>query len=160
MKEGVLDILEFLFDHYMMVNVSPFPDEAHLADELEHAGFDVDEIDKALVWLEGLGELEAGRDGLQLDQRLVTRVFMPAECEKLSLTERSLLYKLERMGILDSAAREIIIDRAMAIQVDELSFEDFKQIVAFVVLNRESSPSYVSWAERFLFDTEGALIRH
>lgn len=159
MKEGVMDILEFLFDHYMLVKVAPLPDHEHLSHELEQAGFEVEEIDKAMIWLEGLGTLEEESAPWLKKNSLGLRVFTSAEAHKLGKEAMGLLYQLEIIGILDAVSREIIVDRVMAFE-EEVTFEDFKQIVAFVILKQDHSDSLVGWAEHFLFESEDALIKH
>ena len=57
MKEGVLDILIYLFENYMDdAEPYPRPDRALLTEELEHAGFEGADINRALQWLDGLRE--------------------------------------------------------------------------------------------------------
>ena len=68
MKESVLDVLMYLFEHYLDDDeVDVDSDRESLHQELSKAGFPQQEIQKAFAWLEGLttsGEVSsAGRNG-------------------------------------------------------------------------------------------------
>jgi hypothetical protein len=56
MKEGVLDILIYLFENYFdgELDEGDEPDRDTLKQELEHAGFPSGEVERALCWLEEL----------------------------------------------------------------------------------------------------------
>ena len=56
MKEGVLDILIYLFENYFdgELDEGEEPDRATLKRELEQAGFGSGEVERALCWLEDL----------------------------------------------------------------------------------------------------------
>ena len=56
MKEGVLDILIYLFENYFdgELDEGDEPDRDTLKQELEHAGFPAGEVERALCWLEDL----------------------------------------------------------------------------------------------------------
>ena len=54
MKEGMLEVLIYLFENYIFDELSFDPDQEELAEELEGAGFPSIEIDKAFGWLEDL----------------------------------------------------------------------------------------------------------
>ena len=67
MKESILDVLLYLFEHYFTDDAVPPPGEAHfldreqlangpLLDELAQAGFSPAEIHKAFDWLGALAE--------------------------------------------------------------------------------------------------------
>ena len=56
MKEGVLDILIYLFENYFDAETEDGfePDRETIKLELEKAGFPVSEVERALCWLEDL----------------------------------------------------------------------------------------------------------
>ena len=56
MKEDVLDVLMYLFETYIETEDEPEADQNTLRIELIKAGFNNNEIDKALDWLDGLAE--------------------------------------------------------------------------------------------------------
>ena len=54
MKESVLDVLIYLFDHYIEQEFMLIPNQTDLKSQLNQAGFADIQIDKAIDWLEGL----------------------------------------------------------------------------------------------------------
>jgi hypothetical protein len=54
MKESVLDVLMYLFEHYFDEEAELESDQESLRAELVDAGFPEAEISKAFAWLEGL----------------------------------------------------------------------------------------------------------
>ncbi len=65
MKEGVLDILIYLFENYFdgELDEGDEPDRDTLKQELEHAGFPAGEVERALCWLEDLASDPARSSG-------------------------------------------------------------------------------------------------
>ena len=138
MKEKVFDVLMYLFDNYLDDAGDTDPDQDALMVELTQAGFPSGEINKAFTWLEELSELrEALPIGMVAEARPTSqRVFSPEEQEKMPLECRGLLLRLEQQGVLDPASRELIIDRAMALEPEEVDAEQLRWVVLMVLFNR------------------------
>ena len=110
MKEGVLDILIYLFENYMDdAEPCPQPDRALLKEELEHAGFEGADVSRALQWLDGLTESPDGESD-RANARAI-RVFSHLEQLRLDTDCRGFLMHLEQIGILSAGQRELVIDR-------------------------------------------------
>ena len=56
MKENMLDILMYLFEHCLDSETGVMPEESVLRGHLDDAGFQHKEIDKAFAWLEELAD--------------------------------------------------------------------------------------------------------
>src|SRR3546814_1038347 len=67
-----------------------------------------------------------------------TRVYFGPELDKLDVECRGFLLVLEQHGILDPAQRELVLDRAMALDQDELDLDDLKWVVLMVLFNQRS----------------------
>ena len=50
----VLDILIYVFDHYMLTEAVNVPERDELTLDLERAGFALEQVEQALDWLAGL----------------------------------------------------------------------------------------------------------
>ncbi len=59
---------------------------------------------------------------------------------------------LERCGILSSANREVVIDRALALDDEELSIEKLKWIVLLVLLSQPDEEIAFSRMEDIVYD--------
>jgi Smg protein len=150
MKETVFDVLMYLFENYLHEGPDFSPDQKQLALELVEAGFHRGEIRKAFRWLEGLS---AQRKDVALAGRSTAiRHYIPAECRKLDAECRGFLMAMERNGALDSQMRELVLDRAMALDLEELSLEQLKWIVLMVVGNQPGQEQAHALLEDLVFE--------
>src|SRR3546814_17140820 len=61
---------------------------------------------------------------------------------------------LEQHGILDPAQRELVLDRAMALDQDELDLDDLKWVVLMVLFTQPGSEAAYAWMETQMFVDE------
>jgi Smg protein len=157
MYENMVDVLIYLYENYMDGESKPPSDQTDLEEELSQAGFTTGEIQKALRWLD---ELAAGADTPAYGGRLPhsTRVYVEAECAKLDVEARGLLLFLEQTGILDPVSRELVIDRALAIDHAAVAVDELKWIVLLVLMNRPGSEEAFSQMEDLVYNDEPAVI--
>jgi Smg protein len=148
MKETIFDVLMYLFEHYMEDELEILPDSDKVRTELMAAGFEQAEVNKAFVWLESLSLQRAIRPTVSTS----FRIFSHEEQTKLDLECRDLLMFLERTGILTSANREVVIDRALALEDEELSIEKLKWIVLLVLLSQPDEEIAFSRMEDIVYD--------
>ena len=148
MKETIFDVLMYLFEHYMEDELEILPDSDNVRTELLEAGFAQDEVDKAFIWLESLSLQRAIKPTIPTS----FRIFSPEEQNKLDLECRDLLMFLERSSILTSANREVVIDRALALDDEELSLEKLKWIVLLVLLSQPDEEIAFSRMEDIVYD--------
>ncbi|MBS35635.1 MAG: hypothetical protein CMO26_06890 [Thiotrichales bacterium] len=158
MKESVLDVLMYLFEHYLDDDeVDVDSDRESLHQELSKAGFPQQEIQKAFAWLEGLtvgGEVSsAGRNSTQS-----LRVYSADEGERLDAECRGFLLFLEQVGVLETHTRELVIDRVMALECEHIDLEQLKWVVLMVLFNQPGKESMASWMEDFVFDGQAGLL--
>ena len=148
MKEDILEVLLYLFDHYVDDEAGLPATEQELVEGLEQAGFTRPEIDKALLWLNDLTALrgEPFPPGPLADTAL--RVFTDFECGRLSRECRGFLMLLGQMGVLNDFTRELVIDRVLALDTpDEVDVEQLKWIVLMVLYNLPGHESAFAWVE-------------
>lgn len=131
MTGSVLDILIYVFDRYMLDEVPEVPERDDLARHLEGAGFGPRNVERALDWL---ADLASVRDVMPLaGSGPAVRVFCDGELSRLSTEARGFLFTLERMGILSPQQREVVIERMLALDADELDTEQLKWVVLMVL---------------------------
>ena len=131
MENTVFDILVYVFDHYLFEELPVIAERADIARDLEDAGFRGANVERALDWLAELAD-ERARPGLRADERAF-RLYCAEECARLDTACRGLLLSLERGGILSTTQREIVIERLMALDAEELSIEQVKWVVLMVL---------------------------
>jgi Smg protein len=130
MTGSVLDILIYVFDRYMLDEVPEVPERDDLARQLEGAGFTHHNVERALDWL---ADLACVRDALPLEGNGAVRVFSDGELSRLSTECRGFLFTLERLGVLSPQQREVVIERMLALDADELDTEQLKWVVLMVL---------------------------
>lgn len=133
MKEGVIDVLMYIFSCYADQDEDLPEDRDDIDDDLRAAGFDWLEIDKAFDWLDGLAE----DDTPLIDQSAqATRIFAPQESARIAQNAQGFLLFLEQSGVLTPMLRELVINRVMALESDtEVNIEELKWIVMMVLFN-------------------------
>lgn len=154
MKESILDVLLYLFEHYF-TQVDALPElafTAHddsLTGELASAGFSPAEIRNALEWLDGLARQRP--TPAQTRACGPVRVLHGQEAEKLDIQARGFLLSLEQHGVLDAGQRELVLDRAMALDQDILALDDLKWVVLLVLFNQPGAEAAYAWMETQIF---------
>jgi Smg protein len=151
MKENVLDVLRYLFEHYMDEDTEVHPDRDSLRDELVEAGFPRSEVSKALVWLEGLAERQPEFPAAATKRHSI-RIYVAEELAKLDAECRGFLLYLEQVGVLDPASREWVIERVMALDAEEIDIEELKWVVLMVLFNHPDFEDAYERMEDLVFD--------
>jgi Smg protein len=153
MKESILDVLLYLVEHYVTEDVPPPLGDRDangpLLNELTQAGFSLAEVHKALDWLDALAAQRPGASPARPDGPI--RVYFGNELDKLDTECRGFLLFLEQQGVLDAGQRELVLDRAMALDQDELDLDDLKWVVLMVLFNQPGAEAAYAWMETQMF---------
>lgn len=170
----MFEVLVFVYQHYWGGDACP--QWSQLERKLHAVGFDAQEVTDALHWLNALRQATgdtvrppstlAGTDapvgaaGLAVQHPSVDsmRVFSVAEQNRLGAQCLGFIRFLEQSAMLPVHMREIIVDRAMACDSDELGLEDLKIIVLMVYWSFGEEPDALVLDE--LCDDSGARIAH
>ncbi len=152
MKQDLFDILIYLFENYVYEDGELGQDRDSLRDELMRAGFRKPEIGKAFDWLETLAEMNYDPPALPLEANRSIRIYSDEECERLDTECRGFLLFLEQMGVLDLATREMVIDRVMALESDEVDLDQLKWVILMVLFNQPGREEAVAWMEDLVLD--------
>ncbi|HLD14730.1 MAG TPA: DUF494 domain-containing protein [Burkholderiales bacterium] len=159
MKENVFDVLMYLFENYMDEGTEFNPDQETLTAELTQAGFPRGEIRKAFSWLDGLSVLREQNSGIELlGGKGAIRHYVSVEQEKLDEECRGYLLFMEQSGVIDPVARELVIDRLMALEVDVISLEQLKWVMLLVLFNQPGQEHAYHVLEDMVFDEMQGLL--
>lgn len=152
MNENVLDILMYLFENYFSEPLEEEPDQRALENELLEAGFAGPKVRKAFTWLENLSEQQSeGRPGAAPSPSSV-RILTSAEAHKLTPDARGFLTFLQDTGVIDAGTRELVIERIMALDSQEIDTEDLSWVLLMVLHNRPDQEGAYVWVEDMIFD--------
>jgi Smg protein len=149
MKETILDVLLFLFENYFYDDPDAVRDRESLQQGLLQAGFSPAEINKAFDWLDELAEQRPTTAVPRSDGPV--RVFVDAEQDRLDPECLGFLMFLEQHGVLDADQRELVLDRAMALDQEEVDVDDLKWVVLMVLFNQPGSEAAFAWMENQMF---------
>lgn len=154
---SVIDILIYVFDRYMLVDTAVVPERDELANDLERLGFESERVEQALDWLADLaGERAAAGSwaGAGPGSSRALRVFTDGELARLPPQCRGYLYTLEHSGILSPQQRELVIERLLALEAEELDVEQLKWVVLMVLSSQPDQELACSRMEGLVFDRQ------
>jgi Smg protein len=136
----MFEVLVFVYEHYWRGDACP--ELQQLGRKLSAHGFEADEIQDALTWLDGLhlaAQSVAPRDvnsppgqAPALQSACSMRVYSVAEQDHLGAQCLGFVSFLESAGVLPAEMREIVIDRARAAPGNPVSLDDLKIIILMV----------------------------
>ena len=149
MKETILDVLLFLFENYFYEDPDAVRDRDSLQQGLLQAGFSPAEINKAFDWLDELAEQRPTTAVARVGGPV--RVFVENEQDRLDPECRGFLMFLEQHGVLDADQRELVLDRAMALDQEDVDVDDLKWVVLMVLFNQPGSEAAFAWMENQMF---------
>ena len=140
----MFDVLVFVYENYWRGDACPEPQQ--LGRKLSAQGFEPEEIQQALAWLDGLNF--AAQSVQQVPETSVAaapsplsmRVYSVAEQDHLGAQCLGFVSFLESAGVMPPAMREIVLDRAMAAPGDPVSLDDLKIIVLMVYWSMGREP--------------------
>jgi Smg protein len=87
------------------------------------------------------------------------RIFADGELSRLSADCRAFLMLLDRQHVLTTRQRELVIERALALDIDEIDVEQLKWVVLLVL---SSQPGQELAFARFesVMSATGGIVRH
>lgn len=169
----MFEVLVYVYENYWQGAACPEFDK--LGRKLTAAGFDAEEIQQALVWLDGLNVAARGTH-IQPSDSLPSalpnppeagaslwaqssdslRVYSVAEQEHLGAQSLGFVSFLESSGVLPPHMREIVMDRAMAAPGTPVLLDDLKIMVLMVYWSFGEEPDALVLDE-LCDDTSGRL---
>jgi Smg protein len=156
MKENVIDVLLYLFENYIDTDEMNKPDKDTLEVELERVGFPQRDINKAFDWLENM-TVVAEKVPTQTRHSSM-RFFNDVELERLDVECRGYLLFLEQVGVLDQQTREVVVERVLALEEDEIDLEQLKWVVLMVLFYQPGREVAYAWMEDLVFEDMEAVI--
>ena len=137
----MFEVLAFVYENYWRGDECPQAQQ--LGRKLSAVGFEADEIEEALRWLDGLHQASHSPD-LALTAPILPseaiafpatdslRVYSVAEQDHLGAECLGFVSFLESAGVLAPVMREIVLDRAMAANGYPVTLDDLKIIILMV----------------------------
>ena len=149
----MFEVLVYLYENYWRPDACP--EHAQLTRKLTSVGFENEEIEDALTWLDGVAA--AARSEVVDQAPGNVRLYAPSEKDRLGEESIGFLTFLESAGVLTAHMREMVIERASAIPGGTIELEDLKIIVLMVFWSLGEEPDALILDELFV-DEEDRLI--
>jgi len=142
----MFDVLVYLYENYWRPDACP--DHDQLTRKLSAVGFESEEIEDALNWLDGLAQ-DDGAEVLAQGEHS-TRIYLPREQELLGEESIGFIRFLESAGVLSPPQREMVVDRAAAVGTGPIDLDDLKVIVLMVFWSLGEEPDALILDELFV----------
>ena len=149
----MFDILVYLYETYYRPDACPEP--AALARKLSAVGFDEDEISEALVWLTDLTEMAGGDLEFSASSDGI-RFYVDQEYDVLGTAAVGFIQFLESARVLSPVQREIVIERALALDESPVGLGKLKIIVLMLLWSQGKEPDALMFDDLFGSDDEQA----
>jgi Smg protein len=146
----MFDILVYLYETYYRPDACPEP--AALARKLSAVGFDDVEISEALVWLTDLAEMAGASTNEVLSSG--TRFYVQQEYDALGNDAVGFIQFLESAGVLSAGQREIVVERALALDESPVGLSKLKIIVLMLLWSQGREPDALMFDDLFGADDE------
>ncbi|QFQ32647.1 DUF494 family protein [Buchnera aphidicola (Aphis fabae)] len=156
----MFEILIYLFETYVHSESEMSIDYESLTNDLSDIGFQQKDIYNALLWLKNLScykKNDLSSISLASNQ-ISTRIYNQEELFKLNSDCRGFMLFLEQLEILTLDTREMIIERIMALEINELNLEDLKWIILIVLFNAPGCEIVYRKLENLLFNFTTEII--
>ena len=148
----MFDVLMYLFENYMDDDAPLDANQEELKAELVGAGFAQGEVTKAFEWLDFIARHADSALPHHVPHRHAIRVYNSEEQKILDVKCRGFVLYLEQVGILDPINRELVIDRAMALDMPDFDLDRLKWVVLMVLLNQPGQETHLAWLEDFVLE--------
>ena len=144
----MFEVLVYVYENYWQGDACP--ELPQLGRKLTAVGFEVEEIQAALIWLDGLNTAAQSTqiyeqqipsadvataglsENIQAQSPDSMRAYSVAEQDHIGSEALGFVSFLESSGVLPPQMREIVIDRAMAAPDSPVKLDDLKIIVLMV----------------------------
>jgi len=139
----MFDILVYLYETYYRPDACPDPQA--LAKKLSAIGFDDEEITDAISWLKVLTQTTKSTP-IQSDAKSF-RIYASKEIAQLGIAALGFIQFLESANLINSLQREIIIERALAVEETPIPVDKLKIIVLMMLWSQGKEPDLLMFDE-------------
>ena len=109
--------------------------EEELINDLAEMGFEINEIDTALYWLETMG-IDINQSNEEFNDSKYVRVITKEENNSLTKDAMNYLYLLKKQGLIDSDMFEDIMEKVVVANLDiKIDIEEIKLLISLISFN-------------------------
>jgi len=152
----MFEVLVFMFENYF-ANQS-LPDDATMEQELAAAGFEQSDILGAFGWFQEMKSMLNAPEFEYAHHETAIRIFTNMESKRINTESLGFLMFLQQANVINDVERDLIVDRAMALNKRKLGIEEVRWITMMALWNQGRDQDY-SFVEDALFNPRGLTIQ-
>jgi len=152
----MFEVLVFMFENYF-ANQS-MPDDATMEQELSAAGFEQGDILGAFDWYQELKTMINAPEFDYSHDKTAMRIFTNSELKRINTESLGFLIFLQQAKVINDVERDLIVDRAMALNKEKIGIEEIRCITMMALWNKGREKDY-SFVEDALFNPRGLTIQ-
>ena len=161
MKENILHVLMYLFTNHADNPAIPIQSQQNLIKELELAGFNLDDVEQALDWLDDIADyaLIKNDQSISSPKKISTfRILTPEEEAHIDTDCWGYPLFLEQANIVDSNVREIILHHLLRFDPEVVDVPLVKWITLIVLSAQPGKQDALHALEKLVLEGASAEI--
>lgn len=143
----MVNVLAFLFENFLHRPIDLPSHMDQIARELPKVGFKIDDVDGAIDWLDETLKSSQYFKNPTLKASHGERLFSQLEMAKIDSEARGMIYSLEMNRLITPSVRELLIERAMALNTNSVGKEHMRWVILFVLMNTNARDDVIEWLE-------------
>jgi len=152
----MFEVLVFMFKNYFANQT--ILDDAEMEQELSEAGFEQDDILSAFNWFESMKSMLNTSELDYAHAKTAIRIFTANESKRIDTESLGFLIFLQQANVINDVERDLVIDRAMALNKTKISIEETRWITMIALWSQGRDKDY-SFVEDALFNPRGSTIQ-
>lgn len=152
----MFEVLVFMFKNYF--TTESILDDVSMEQELSAAGFEQDDILGAFDWIQEMKSMFSAPAFDYAHDKTAIRIFANNETKKINTESLGFLIFLQQAQVINDVERDLIIDRAMALNINTLGIEEIRWITMMALWSQGRDKDY-SFVEDALFNPRGLTLQ-
>ncbi len=152
----MFEVLVFMFKNYFTNR--DILDDITMEQELSAAGFEQDDILGAFDWFQQMRSMFNAPTFDYAHDKTAIRIFTPSETKIINTESLGFLIFLQQAKVINDVERDLIVDRAMALNTSKLGIEEMRWITMMALWSQGRDKDY-SFVEDALFNPRGLTLQ-
>lgn len=152
----MFEVLVFMFKNYF--TDQGMLDDVTIEQELSAAGFEQDDILGAFSWFHDMKSMFNKPAFDYSHEKTAIRIFTATETKVINTESLGFLIFLQQAKVINDVERDLIVDRAMALNTTKLGIEEMRWITMMALWSQGRHKDY-SFVEDALFNPRGSTLQ-
>lgn len=152
----MFEVLVFMFKNYF--TSQDILDDITMEQELSAAGFEQDDILDAFDWFQEMRSMFNAPAFDYAHDKTAIRIFTSNETKVINTESLGFLIFLQQAKVINDVERDLIVDRAMALNTNKLGIEEMRWITMMALWSQGRDKDY-SFVEDALFNPRGLTLQ-